>query len=119
MAVPADSILYAKSHADRTDGDATTAMRQVWVYGGKRMRWLEADSEEVYAKGKGDHAPARTARSSASRTCAMVPNEIFRAGALLEAAKSAKGDRADQRTATPTSCAGASSPARRTGPRSR
>ena len=27
--------------------------RQVWVYGGKQMRWLQADSEEVYAEGKG------------------------------------------------------------------
>ena len=51
MAVPADQILYAKSHASDTGTDY--GERQVWVYGDKQMRWLEADNEEVYAEGKG------------------------------------------------------------------
>ena len=80
MAVPSDQILYAKSHASDTGNDY--GERQVWVYGDKQMRWLEADNEEVYAEGKGttrwldgkveNHPDVR-----------MVPNEIFRAGALL------------------------------------
>jgi outer membrane lipoprotein-sorting protein len=88
MAVPADSILYAKSHATR--GSEDYGIRQVWVYGDKRMRWLEDGDEEVYTEGKG------TTRVSGGKVqtapdMRMVPNEIFRAGALLEAAKTAKG----------------------------
>ncbi len=51
MAVPSDQILYASSHA--SDYSADYGERQVWVYGDKQMRWLEADSEEVYAEGQG------------------------------------------------------------------
>jgi hypothetical protein len=88
MAVPSDSILYAKSHAVRDTEDY--GVRQVWVYGNQRMRWLEDDDEEVFAKGEG------TTRRSDGKTerfpdVTMVPNEIFRAGALLDAAKAAKG----------------------------
>jgi hypothetical protein len=88
MAVPSDQILYAKSHASDTGTDY--GERQVWVYGEKQMRWLTDDSEEVFAEGKGttrwykgklENHPEMT----------MVPTEIFRAGALLEAGKAAKG----------------------------
>ena len=88
MAVPTDSILYAKSHAVRGSDDY--GVRQVWVYGGERMRWLGADSDEVYTKGEGT---TRRFNGKIERFpgVSMIPNEIFRAGALLDAAKSAKG----------------------------
>jgi hypothetical protein len=88
MAVPADSILYAKSHAVRGSDDY--GVRQVWVYGDKRMRWLEDGNEEVYTEGEGT---TRVLNGKLERHpgVRMVPNEIFRAGALLAAAKSAKG----------------------------
>jgi len=88
MAVPGDSILYAKSHAVRGSDDY--GVRQVWVYGGKQMRWLEADSEEVFAEGKGTTRRLK-GKVETVPDMRMVPNEIFRAGALLEAAESAKG----------------------------
>jgi hypothetical protein len=88
MAVPSDQILYAKSHAFDTGTDY--GERQVWVYGEKRMRWLTDDDEEVFAEGQGT---TRWWKGKVERfpEMTMVPNEIFRAGALLEAAKSAKG----------------------------
>jgi hypothetical protein len=88
MAVPSGSILYASSHASDTTNDY--GERQVWVYGDKQMRWLEAGNEEVYAEGKGTTRVYKGKRET-DPTMRMVPNEIFRAGALLEAAKSAKG----------------------------
>ena len=106
MAVPSDSILYAKSHA--SDNSTDYGERQVWVYGDKQMRWLEADSEEVFAEGKGTTRRLK-GKVETVPDMRMVPNEIFRAGALLEAAKSAKGvDLTEDGDAT--SCAGASSP---------
>jgi len=88
MAVPSDQILYAKSHASATEGDY--GERQVWVYGDQRMRWLTAESEEVFAKG---HGTTRWWKGKVEEfpETTMVPNEIFRAGALLEAARDAKG----------------------------
>jgi hypothetical protein len=88
MAVPSDTILYAKSHA--SDSYADYGERQVWVYGDKRMRWLTADDEEVYAEGKGT---TRWLKGKVENhpDVRMVPNEIFRAGALLKAAKTARG----------------------------
>lgn len=88
MAVPADSILYAKSHAVR--GAEDYGVREVWVYGDKRMRWLETGNEEVYTEGEGT---TRVLDGKLERhpDVRMVPNEIFRAGALLAAAKSAQG----------------------------
>jgi hypothetical protein len=88
MAVPSDQILYAKSHAADTGTDY--GERQVWVYGNERMRWLEPDNEEVYAKGQGT---TRWWKGKVQRfpEVTMVPNEIFRAPALLEAARAAKG----------------------------
>ena len=62
----------------------------MWVYGDKRMRWLEAGNEEVYAEGKGT-TRRLDGKVEIHPDVRMVPNEIFRAGALLEAAKSAKG----------------------------
>ena len=88
MAVPSDSILYAKSHA--SDNSTDYGERQVWVYGDKQMRWLEADSEEVFAEGKGTTRRLK-GKVETVPDMRMVPNEIFRAGALLEAAESAKG----------------------------
>jgi hypothetical protein len=88
MAVPADQILYARSHA--SDSGADYGERQVWVHGDQQMRWLEAGNEEVYAAGKGT---TRWWKGKVENhpDVTMVPNEIFRAGALLEAARSAKG----------------------------
>lgn len=88
MAVPSDQILYARSHASDTTNDYGD--RQVWVYGDERMRWLEPGDEEVFAKGEGT---TRWYKGKLERSpdVTMVPNEIFRAGALLQAAKSAKG----------------------------
>jgi hypothetical protein len=88
MAVPSDSILYAKSHAERTGADY--GVRQVWVYGGNRMRWLDEHNEEVYTEGEGT-TRVRDGKVERFPDVSMVPNEIFRAGALLNAAKSAKG----------------------------
>jgi hypothetical protein len=88
MAVPSDTILYAKSHASATEADY--GERQVWVYGRKQMRWLQADSEEVYAEGKGTTRWYQ-GQVKTFPDVTMVPNEIFRAGALLQAAKAAKG----------------------------
>jgi outer membrane lipoprotein-sorting protein len=88
MAVPADSILYAKSHAadDSTDyGD-----RQVWVYGDKRMRWVDAQNDDAYTEGEGTTS-IRDGKVVRSPELKLVPNEIFRAGALLDAAKKANG----------------------------
>ena len=88
MAVPSDSILYAKSHAKDSGADYGT--REVWVYGDKQMRWLEPDNEEVYAEGKGT-TRFHQGKLETDPDMRMVPNQIFRAGALLEAAKAAKG----------------------------
>jgi outer membrane lipoprotein-sorting protein len=93
MAVPADSILYAKSHAARTQvgGEgADYGDRQVWVYGDKRMRWLDDRNDEAYAEGEG------TTRISDGKVerfpgVKMIPNEVFRSSALVEAAKKANG----------------------------
>jgi hypothetical protein len=88
MAVPSDTILYARSHATRGTDDY--GERQVWVYGDKRMRWLQPGSEEVYTEGAGTTRviDGKVEREPDMR---MVPNEIFRAGALLNAAKASKG----------------------------
>jgi hypothetical protein len=88
MAVPSDSIVHAKSHAVRGSDDY--GVRQVWVYGGERMRWLGENSDEVYTKGQGT---TRVLDGKVERfpDVSMIPNEIFRAGALLDAAKAAKG----------------------------
>jgi hypothetical protein len=88
MAVPSGQILYARSHA--SDSYADYGERQVWVYGDRQMRWLTADTEEVYAEGKGT---TRWFKGKVENhpDVTMVPNEIFRAGALLNAAKTAKG----------------------------
>jgi hypothetical protein len=88
MAVPSDSILYARSHA--RDSGADYGERQVWVYGDKRMRWLSDKVEDVYAEGQGTtrFADGRIKRFPDTR---MVPTEVFRAAALLQAAKAAKG----------------------------
>jgi hypothetical protein len=88
MAVPSDQILYARSHA--SDSYADYGERQVWVYGEKQMRWLGPGFEEVYAEGKGT-TRRRDGTLESDPNARMVPTEIFRAGALLEAAKSAKG----------------------------
>jgi hypothetical protein len=88
MAVPSDRILYAKSHAHATYGDY--GERQVWVYGDKRMRWLTDTTEEVFAAGEGTTA-WHDGKVERHPDTTMVPNEIFRAGALLQAAKAAKG----------------------------
>jgi hypothetical protein len=88
MAVPSDEILYAKSHASDTGTDY--GERRVWVYGDKQMRWLTADSEEVFAEGKGTTRWLK-GKVETVPDMRMVPNEIFRAGALLEAARAAKG----------------------------
>jgi hypothetical protein len=88
MAVPSDQILYAKSHA--SDNATDYGERQVWVFGDKQMRWLAADNEEVFAQGKGT---TRWWKGKLERypDVTMVPNEVFRAGALLEAARGANG----------------------------
>ena len=68
---------------------AGTQSRQVWVQGDTAMRWLEdGGNEEVYARGRGHHAPLPGRQAAhARRTMQMVPNEIFRVGGLLERAK--------------------------------
>jgi hypothetical protein len=88
MAVPSDTILYARSHA--RDSGADYGERQVWVYGNERMRWRTPDSEEVFVKGKGT-TRVRDGKVETFPDVTMVPNEIFRAGALLQAAKDAQG----------------------------
>jgi outer membrane lipoprotein-sorting protein len=88
MAVPSDQILYAKSHASDNTNDY--GEREVWVYGDKQMRWLEPGNEEVYADGKGTTRRLE-GKLENDPDVRMVPNEIFRAGALLGAAKKANG----------------------------
>jgi hypothetical protein len=93
MAVPADSILYAKSHAVNTQvgkGGDDYGVRQVWVYGDKRMRWLDGRNDDVYIEGEGTTS-IRDGKTLRSPEVKMVPNEVFRSGALLEAAKKADG----------------------------
>ena len=113
-------ILYARSNVRwgptgaAPDGKQS---RQVWVQGDTAMRWLEdGGNEEVYAKGEGTTRRSPDGKLRTEKDMQMVPNEIFRARGLLERAKNV-GLRGDRRRLRPD--AGARSPARRTGPRSR
>ena len=69
-------------------------------------------------RGQGDHAPAEgQGRDGAGH--ADGPERDLPRGRAAGGGRVGQGRRALERTATPTSCAGASSPGRRTGPRSR
>jgi hypothetical protein len=69
---------------------ADYGVRQVWVYGDKQMRWLDDRNEDVYAEGHGT-TRIRDGKRETDPGVRMVPNEVFRSGALLDAAKKADG----------------------------
>ena len=82
-----DGILYARSHAQwgPTGRRADRAgSREVWVRGDAQMRWLEdGGDQEVYAEGKGTTRRTADGKVQTEPDMRMVPNEIFRARALL------------------------------------